>query len=146
MLRKWGLCAALLLLTGICSFTGKANAQCGGLYGGCGIYDLGRVYQIMSQNVPYFAAFPPVYYSMPVPRTYGYSPFAYPPGTMTPEIEDAPAPQEIVNPHLVPSASETASPKAEQITNAQGTARPLVVLNPYVESGDSQFQTAAIDR
>ena len=35
-------------------------------------------------GVPYFALFPPVYYSYRVPRTYGYSPFAYPPGILTP--------------------------------------------------------------
>jgi len=38
------------------------------------------------ERIPYFALYPPVYYSLPVPRTYGYSPFAYPPGTMTPEL------------------------------------------------------------
>ena len=36
---------------------------------------------------PYFAVHPPVYYSYMVARTYGYSPFAYPPGVLTPGSE-----------------------------------------------------------
>ena len=38
------------------------------------------------QELPFYAKFPPVYYSYPVARPYGYSPFAYPPGIMTPEL------------------------------------------------------------
>jgi hypothetical protein len=43
-------------------------------YWGCG-------YQTTchDSHVPYFALHPPVYYSYRVARTYGYSPFAYPP-------------------------------------------------------------------
>ena len=40
-----------------------------------------------STGVPYFALHPPVYYSYRVARTYGYSPFAYPPGVLTPGSE-----------------------------------------------------------
>ncbi len=47
--------------------------------------DFAELYRELLDNVPYFALHPPVYYSYPVPRTYGYSPFAYPPGVMTPE-------------------------------------------------------------
>ena len=66
-----------------------AHAQCDGCNGGgwgWG-YDMGCLYNSLDYNVPYFAAHPPVYYSYPVPRTYGYSPFAYPPYVMTPEVE-----------------------------------------------------------
>src|SRR5436305_15351376 len=46
------------------------------------------------EHIPYFALHPPVYYSYPVARTYGYSPFAYPFGSPTPEIEWAPPKEE----------------------------------------------------
>ena len=34
------------------------------------------------QSAPYFALYPPVYYSYPVARPYGYSPYAWLPGTV----------------------------------------------------------------
>ncbi len=73
------------------AWTNSAQAQGFGGYGGYSafygfnggagpynLYDNERV-------VPHFALYPPVYYSAPVPRSYGWSPFAYPPGMMTPE-------------------------------------------------------------
>lgn len=39
------------------------------------------------RGIPHFAAFPPVYYSHVVPRPYGYSPYAYVPGVVTPSFE-----------------------------------------------------------
>ena len=52
---------------------------------------------------PYFALHPPVYYSYPVPRTYGYSPFAYPGHVRTPDVTMHEEPTTIVNPY-VPSS------------------------------------------
>ncbi len=46
------------------------------------MYGLGLV-----PTPPYFALHPPVYYSCPVPRSYGYSPFAYPSCVQTPDVE-----------------------------------------------------------
>ena len=37
-----------------------------------------------TESVPYYALHPPVYYSFRVPRTYGYSPYAYPGAVLTP--------------------------------------------------------------
>lgn len=75
-------------------------------------------------KVPYFALHPPVYYSYPVPRPYGYSPFAYPPGTMTPEVV-APTPVIIQN-KFVP-------PKPAPAKNEKRVAQaPLRIANPYV--------------
>ena len=54
-----------------------------------------------TDKIPYFAAHPPVYYSHIVPRPYGWSPYAYPPGTPMPEVAPAPAPE--VAPTVVPS-------------------------------------------
>jgi hypothetical protein len=70
----------IILLVGIassCLLTDVASAQCGGGYGG-GYYGwgIGGVYRSLDfpleRRVPYFAAHPPVYYSYPVARTYGY--------------------------------------------------------------------------
>jgi hypothetical protein len=122
---------ALALFLGMtCSLiaASDAKAQCGpnGGYG----FDVGRLYRVMADNVPHFAAFPPVYYSAPVPRTYGYSPFAYPPGTMTPEVVNAAAPVEIVNPHYKPAATST--DEVEDKLTQSDASQPLLVINPYV--------------
>jgi hypothetical protein len=117
-----------------------AAAQCDACYGGYGGYggywDIGRLYGVLAQNVPYYAAFPPVYYSYPVPRTYGYSPFAYPPGVRTPEIEMI-EPLAINNPFVKdaekPSTAK-AAPKApaDRTTSAPPAPRPLTIINPFV--------------
>jgi hypothetical protein len=39
------------------------------------------------RNVPYYAVRPPVYYSHIVARPYGYSPYPYYPGIVTPDFE-----------------------------------------------------------
>lgn len=124
-----------LCLAVACSFAASSSAQaqygqgCGGL-GGYGVYDIGRLYRVLGQNVPHFAAFPPVYYSAPVARTYGYSPFAYPPGVMTPEIVNA-APQEIMNPHME-EIEPAADASSDQTTQIKSATAPLAILNPYV--------------
>jgi hypothetical protein len=127
-----------LCLAVACSLAASSSAQaqygqgCGG-YGGYGMFDAGRLYRVLAQNVPHFAAFPPVYYSAPVARTYGYSPFAYPPGVMTPEIVDA-APQEIMNPHIesVPTPPATSDASSDQTTQVESATAPLAIFNPYV--------------
>jgi hypothetical protein len=80
-------------------------------------------------QVPYFALHPPVYYSYPVPRPYGYSPFAYPPGVMTPEIS-APGPVIIQN-KFVPQKSIKAAGR-DRVAQT-----PLRITNPYVVQSDS---------
>jgi hypothetical protein len=131
---------------------GRADAQyaygCAGGYGyGWGAWDVGRLYSVLAQNVPYYAAFPPVYYSVPVPRTYGYSPFAYPPGVMTPEVVEA-EPMSIINPYfsgeveavdasaLEAGAIEAKAP-ADRTTGVEAKRQagggPLLIVNPFVE-------------
>lgn len=133
---------SMLILIALASVMTNSSAQAQyGLYGGqCGMfggwggyYDIGRLYQVLSQNVPYYSAFPPVYYSMPVPRTYGYSPFAYPPGIMTPEVADCPVAQEITNPYVEPTS--TSSPvEKDRVTHIEQKASPQVIANPYVQT------------
>ena len=87
------------------------------------------------EHIPYYAMHPPVYYSYPVPRPYGWSPWAYPPGVMTPEIlGEMTGPKEIINPHVAPD--ENAQPtsntnKTVRLPKTSG-AVPQVVINPFV--------------
>lgn len=76
------------------------------------------------ERVPYYAVYPPVYYSFPVARPYGYSPFAYPPGTLTPEPTQLPGP--VIENQFVPKKP------ASYLKPNRVTAAPLRILNPYV--------------
>lgn len=82
-------------------------------------YSLGNI-----PAAPYFALHPPVYYSRPVPRPYGQSPFAW--------GGDHPAPQrerrQVANPHVKPMPQTT--PKAED-KPVKVAAGPRVIVNPY---------------
>jgi hypothetical protein len=71
-------------------------------------------------TIPYFALFPPVYYSYHVPRTYGYSPFAYPPGVFTPSYE------------ILTVAGRNTLAAGRQ-SSARQDRPPLRIDNPYVE-------------
>jgi hypothetical protein len=79
------------------------------------------------ESVPYFAVHPPVYYSYRVPRTYGYSPFAYPPGVLTPGSEP-PRPAWGQNPYASGDAAGT-------LEGQQGN-QPQRIDNPFVEQTD----------
>jgi hypothetical protein len=81
-------------------------------------------------GVPYFALFPPVYYSYRVPRTYGYSPFAYPPGILTP----SPGLQRMAGGQNASLASDRESP-------AQQGRPPLRINNPFVVQSGSPAAT-----
>lgn len=115
----------------------------GGGFGGYGGYNV----YTNSDRPPFYAMFPPVYYSYPVPRPYGYSPFAYPPGTMTPEVLGDVAGATITNPHVLPEIVPPpvprttpqelpGLPKAKETSNRVATkghlSRIKVVSNPYV--------------
>ena len=89
---------------------------------------------------PYFALHPPVYYSYPVPRPYGYSPFAYPPTVKTPEVL-ASAPTTIHNPY-VPSSVKQGAEESDRVTK-HIAPRPLIIENPYVEQ---TTQYASLER
>lgn len=138
MIKQFGF--MVLLAVASLAISTQARAQCGGGFygGGYNFWDSGRLYDVLSRNVPYYAAFPPVYYSAPVPRTYGYSPFAYPPGVMTPEIDMAAAAAlEIDNPYVVPASTNTTEEEPasnDRVTKTKTAIEPLVVTNPYVVS------------
>src|SRR5215475_1005291 len=109
-MKRFVLFAIAPLAIAAISLVSSATAQgpyCGGggCWGGGGANFPYGLYGSRVNDVPYFSMFPPVYYSLPVPRSYGWSPFAYPPGTMTPEVEP-PSPQDLINPY-VPQPGDT---------------------------------------
>ena len=118
-IRMRVLTTAILLTAALC--TASASAQ---VPFGYGNYWFGPPYNFSQrEHIPYFSLHPPVYYSAPVARTYGYSPFAYPPGVMTPEVESCP-PTVIENPH-VPQ-----KPKAQGVSDRVTSLH--IIENPYV--------------
>jgi hypothetical protein len=108
-------------------------------------YGYAELYRELLRNVPYYALHPPVYYSYPVPRTYGYSPFAYPPGVMTPDIACASQPLEIINPHVESTEAKPTSnaPNADRSTAINANPEPLVIINPFVAPNQA---VAQVDR
>ena len=104
-------------------------------------YGSGCYYQptTYSQDyVPYFAMHPPVYYSYPIARTYGDSPFPYPPGMMA-FLAYSPSPQPKItrNEHI----EEANQPTDEQYQ----THLPLRIPNPFVEQSDSTYMSKGVN-
>ncbi len=130
----------ILLMLVATLFAAAPTAQAQG-YWGDGGWGYGYLYQSLDFNVPYFAAHPPVYYSYPVPRTYGYSPFAYPPNVLTPEIEmGGAAPVEVINPYVPSSqqqSADTDQSAAAAPTTKSDQPQPLVIINPFVSGAGS---------
>jgi hypothetical protein len=90
------------------------------------------------EYVPYYAMHPPVYYSYPVPRAYGWSPWAYPPGVMTPEIlGEMAGPKEMINPHVPQEEIEKPTSNTNKTVQLHRDSSPVpqVVINPFVGSG-----------
>lgn len=91
-----------------------------GFAGGTGPYNM-----YTQDQPPFYAMYPPVYYSRPLSRTYGFSPFAYPPGYSTPQNYFT-SPQGLQTSALY----DTNAPPQMATTVAQAT--PLVIENPFV--------------
>lgn len=128
--RVFGLLLGAALVWSFCGTT--SHAQTFGCYGTTGFghpgwlgycespYSLGQI-----PTPPYFSIHPPVYYSMPVPRTYGYSPYAYPGTFRTPEIVQ---PEMIENPHV------DQLPEPAQETSNVRVVRAEIIHNPFVRA------------
>jgi hypothetical protein len=141
MKRMYWMVATCLLAGLVFSCSAAWNAStataqtpyCGNWGVGCGINFPFGLYGSRIDEVPYFSMFPPVYYSVPVPRTYGWSPFAYPPGTMTPEVV-VDGPQDIINPYVPQNKdSKPAKPTAAH-TAAYHAKTPQLLINQYVRA------------
>lgn len=122
MIGRVNLWISVGVLLAACLAASAAQAQ---VVFGPGAYGLGFFdYNHNQPRIPYYALYPPVYYSYPVARPYGFSPFAYPPGTMTPDA--APKAAEYRNPY-VPERSKP------QPTTDRTAATAKVYYNPYVQ-------------
>jgi hypothetical protein len=102
---------------------GGGNGYFGGDFGRISPYSSGLI-----PMPPYFAIHPPVYYSAPVPRAYGWSPFAYPEYVMTPEAKPPVKPAMFLNPFVDPP-----KPAVEKKIEHKSAAMPKIMLNPFVE-------------
>jgi len=117
----------LLVVAVVVSAPHYANGQIG--WGGCPYspcwgYGYTATYSAYyTESVPYYAINPPVYYSYRVARTYGYSPFPYPPGVLTPGSE---MPRPVIVQNVYAPAEETEASEAVQ-------PKPLRIENPYVQ-------------
>ncbi len=120
--KKVGLLVAAAAVWGAASVDASAQVGGGSPFLAYGFWGNG-LYSMSYQSPPFYALFPPVYYSYPIPRPYGYSPFAYPPGFTTPEAEPIQA-KELANPYV--------PPKPVSPTSNRTAAAPKVILNPYV--------------
>lgn len=87
--------------------------------------------------VPYFALHPPVYYSYPVARPYGDSPFPALPGSYTATPVDS-EPKIIMNPYVTPNgaAPSNAAPQ-------NGTPMPPAPANPSPSSEPKSVKPTA---
>jgi hypothetical protein len=128
-MRTKNLLFALAAMAALCLCSDNAKAQYGA-WGGFAPWYSGYTHEY----VPYYAVHPPVYYSYPVPRAYGWSPWAYPPGVLTPEIlGEAGGPKEIINPHVEQQSNEKpTSTTNKSVMSAPARPVPQVVINPFV--------------
>ncbi|MCS7306722.1 MAG: hypothetical protein NZ602_16640 [Thermoguttaceae bacterium] len=97
------------------------------------------------EHVPYFALHPPVYYTQPIGRPYGWSPFAYPAWVQTPLVEP-PRPMVIQNPYVVgfgprgkpPFIGAVGTGIGEPPPSAAQTPQPIRIVNPYLTSDGAE--------
>lgn len=98
-----------------------------------------------TESIPYFAKHPPVYYSFPVRRAYGFSPFAYPPGYPTPErIHVVPV---IIPNRYVPQPPPSPEPAEADELPAPDPDRsvrvaPLRIKNPFFDEASTVVDAA----
>ena len=79
-------------------------------------------------QAPFFARFPPVYYSHVVKRPYGISPYAAPAGIMPVEMGMKPEPLSITNPFFKPNAAPA---KAKSKNKSKSNDKMTWIKNPY---------------
>jgi hypothetical protein len=140
MIRQLGIPALVLMVFAV-ALLACMPAHAGGFGSGAYVWsspypaDLTSLYAVGAIPLPpYFALHPPVYYEMPVPRPYGYSPWAYPPYMTTPEIVE-PVPEVIQN-EFVPQPTKQGSDKPKM------ASAPLRIRNPFVISEEGHVESS----
>jgi len=78
------------------------------------------------EEPPYFAKFPPVYYSHIVRRPYGISPYAAPPGIAPIEMSMPTEPLTIVNPFYKPDSAVVEKSSTTEPAPKVETTRPML--------------------
>lgn len=108
-----------------------------GAFAGCGNgFGSSFCHHRFGGQPPYFALYPPVYYSGIVPRPYGISPFAAPAGISPVEL-NCPPPLTVKNPFYQDEVSPVSGPSpssAIESSNDKTTSshRPAIKTNPFV--------------
>jgi hypothetical protein len=133
-----------LAAVGLCLLpSGTASAQSPLIYGygfgAGGGYGYGGGYRgANSRAIPYFALHPPVYYSHPIPRPYGFSPYATPPFLLPAELQVIQSqPEEVINPYFKPEAEEEGDQAEEGVEANEAhdrrarTAQRRNVVKPF---------------
>ena len=128
---KWAICS--IALVGLLAGSAAAFEPYGGqhYFSRCSPYsaDFTRLYETRSiPTPPYFALHPPVYYSFPVARTYGYSPYAYPPQTRTPELALPVRAPKVIQNRFVPPLKDG----VKKAVKDRVTISPVRISNPFV--------------
>ena len=107
------------------TFFGGVGGFGGYGFGGLSPYSLGQV-----PVPPYFALHPPVYYSAPVPRSYGYSPYAYPGRIVTPEAP-VPVVPEVIDNAFCPAALKKLEAQEE---DAKEAAKDFAATQEWIQN------------
>lgn len=116
---------------------GFGNSCFGGGFG-CGGWGCEGLYGCTiggnDERIPFYALYPPVYYSHIVARSYGWTPFAYSPDAIILPLEEGGS-KEIINPFVPPSNPPATQPKTKptsEHTADDAESSIHVVVNPYV--------------
>jgi hypothetical protein len=120
-------CCLFCLLS--CKLSTAGDYDFFGPWAGYGCDGYYRTTTYSQESIPYFALHPPVYYSKPIPRIYGESPFPYPPGMTAYQAYTPPQPQIIKNEPI-----DEANPPTDQ---QYQTRQPLRITNPFVQQSDN---------
>ena len=151
-MKKTTILLATLVLASLLLFaaTDEANAQYG--YWGAvpthpfaarffaSPYSIGQV-----PMPPYFALHPPVYYSRPVARNYGCSPYAHPGTRKAPDVCNSPdkIPGIIENPHVEPTSSEQDAVDGDKVKTAK--VKTSWIINSYVTGAADDFIVSLVE-
>ena len=81
----WGVLTVVGVLASVADARADGPYRCGAPY--YAYFYPFQMSQFRAEDIPLYALHPPVYYSHIVARPYGYSPYAYYPGIVTPDFE-----------------------------------------------------------
>ena len=128
-----------LVLTTMAVFTESSEAQLADGYRfGSGVgFSRGLFFGprlVPREQPPYFAQFPPVYYSGIVRRPYGISPYAAPPGIAPVELS-VPQPVTVKNPFFEKEVAPVSNEKSEKPAVKDSNGNKVTWRqNPYIET------------